>query len=56
MTKKAIHVVFPIPGQDVAGIRTKAKADGLKLYNPDAYAAQSMKLILDRQSTYSNSL
>ena len=38
--KKAIHVAFPIPGQDVAGIRTKAKADGLKLYNPDAYAAQ----------------
>ncbi|QLH05623.1 cysteine synthase [Nitrosopumilus oxyclinae] len=38
--KKAIHVVFPIPGQDVAGIRTKAKADGLKLYNPEAYAAQ----------------
>jgi Cysteine synthase len=23
--KKAIHVVFPIPGQDVAGIRTKLK-------------------------------
>jgi cysteine synthase/rhodanese-related sulfurtransferase len=38
--KKATHVVFPIPGQDVAGIRTKAKADGLKLYNPDAYAAE----------------
>ena len=38
--KKAIHVVFPIPGQDVAGIRTKAKADGLKLYNPDAYNAE----------------
>ena len=38
--KKAIHVVFPIPGQDVAGIRTKAKAEGLKLYNPDAYAAE----------------
>jgi len=38
--KKAVHVVFPIPGQDVAGIRTKAKADGLKLYNPDAYAAE----------------
>ncbi len=38
--KKAIHVVFPIPDQDVAGIRTKAKADGLKLYNPDAYAAE----------------
>jgi len=38
--KKSIHVVFPVPGQDVAGIRTKAKADGLKLYNPDAYAAE----------------
>jgi cysteine synthase len=38
--KKAIHVVFPPAGQDVAGIRTKAKADGLKLYNPDAYAAE----------------
>lgn len=38
--KKAIHVVFPVPSQDVAGIRTKAKADGLKLYNPDAYAAE----------------
>ncbi|MGB0855684.1 MAG: pyridoxal-phosphate dependent enzyme [Nitrosopumilus sp.] len=38
--KKAIHVVFPPAGQDVAGIRTKAKADGLKLYNPGAYAAE----------------
>ena len=38
--KKAIQVVFPVPGQDVAGIRTKAKADGLKLYNPDAYDAE----------------
>ncbi len=38
--KKPVHVVFPIPGQDVAGIRTKAKADGLKLYNPEAYAAE----------------
>ncbi len=38
--KKSVHVVFPIPGQDVAGIRTKAKANGLKLYNPDAYAAE----------------
>ncbi|HEY5736026.1 MAG TPA: pyridoxal-phosphate dependent enzyme [Nitrosopumilus sp.] len=38
--KKAIHVVFPSPGQDVAGIRTKAKADGLKLYNPETYAAE----------------
>ena len=38
--KKSIHVVFPPAGQDVAGIRTKSKADGLKLYNPDAYAAE----------------
>jgi len=38
--KKSVHVVFPSPGQDVAGIRTKAKADGLKLYNPDMYAAE----------------
>lgn len=38
--KKAVHVVFPPAGQEVAGIRTKAKADGLRLYNPDAYAAE----------------
>ena len=38
--KKSIHVVFPPAGQDVAGIRTKGKADGLKLYDPDAYAAE----------------
>ena len=38
--KKSIHTVFPIPGQDVAGIRTKAKAEGLKLYNPKSYEAE----------------
>ena len=38
--KKAVHVVFPSAGQDVAGIRTKAKANGLKLYNPEVYAAE----------------
>jgi len=38
--KKSIHVVFPIPGQDVAGIRTKAKALGLKLYKPQTFAAE----------------
>ncbi|QUC64840.1 pyridoxal-phosphate dependent enzyme [Nitrosopumilus sp. K4] len=38
--KKSVHVVFPSAGQDVAGIRTKAKATGLKLYNPDIYAAE----------------
>jgi cysteine synthase/rhodanese-related sulfurtransferase len=38
--RKAVHVVFPSPGQDVAGIRTKAKASGLRLYKPDTYAAE----------------
>ncbi len=38
--KKSIHVVFPVPGQDVAGIRTKAKALGLKLYKPEMFAAE----------------
>ncbi|HSA76405.1 MAG TPA: pyridoxal-phosphate dependent enzyme [Nitrosarchaeum sp.] len=38
--KKAIHVVFPVPGQDVAGIRTKAKALGLTLYKPGTFAAE----------------
>ena len=38
--KKSIHVVFPIPGQDVAGIRTKAKASGLSLYKPETYAKE----------------
>lgn len=38
--KKSVHVVFPPTGQDVAGIRTKEKANGLKLYNPDAYEAE----------------
>ncbi len=38
--KKPIHVVFPIPGQDVAGIRTKAKALGLTLYKPETFAAE----------------
>jgi cysteine synthase/rhodanese-related sulfurtransferase len=38
--KKAVHVVFPLGDQDVAGIRTKAKASGLKFYEPDQYAGQ----------------
>jgi len=38
--KRSVHVVFPPAGQDVAGIRTKANADGLKLYDPQAYAAE----------------
>ncbi|MDH3340855.1 MAG: pyridoxal-phosphate dependent enzyme [Nitrosopumilus sp.] len=38
--KKSIHVVFPIPGQDVAGIRTKLKAAGLTLYKPETYVTE----------------
>src|SRR5690348_8995565 len=38
--KKSVHVVFPLNNQDVAGIRTKDKALGLRFYNPAAYAGQ----------------
>lgn len=38
--KKLLHVVFPVPGQDVAGIRTKDKASGLKFYEPERYEGQ----------------
>jgi len=38
--KKSLHVVFPPANQDVAGIRTKDNADGLKLYEPEIYAGQ----------------
>jgi cysteine synthase/rhodanese-related sulfurtransferase len=38
--KKALHVVFPLGAQDVAGIRTKDKASGLKFYEPEKYAGQ----------------
>ncbi|MDE1725162.1 MAG: pyridoxal-phosphate dependent enzyme [Thaumarchaeota archaeon] len=38
--KKSLHVVFPVGGQDVAGIRTKDKASGLRFYEPDRYAGQ----------------
>lgn len=38
--KKSLHVVFPLADQDVAGIRTKAKASGLKFYEPAKYAGQ----------------
>jgi cysteine synthase/rhodanese-related sulfurtransferase len=38
--KKSLHVVFPAGDQDVAGIRTKAKASGLKFYEPEMYAGQ----------------
>ncbi|MGI0064362.1 MAG: pyridoxal-phosphate dependent enzyme [Nitrosopumilaceae archaeon] len=38
--KKSLHVVFPLGDQDVAGIRTKGKATGLKFYEPEIYAGQ----------------
>lgn len=38
--KKGLHVVFPQSNQDVAGIRTKSKASGLTLYEPELYAGQ----------------
>ena len=38
--KKSVHVIFPPAGQDVAGIRTRDKADGLGLYRPDEYAGE----------------
>ena len=39
MEKKSVYVIFPPTNQDVAGIRTKANADGLTLYEPEIYAA-----------------
>ena len=38
--KKSVYVIFPPSNQDVAGIRTKANADGLTLYEPEIYAAE----------------
>ena len=35
--KKGVRVVFPLVGQDVAGIRTREKAAGLKFFAPDSY-------------------
>jgi cysteine synthase len=38
--RKAVHVVFPPEGRDVAGIRTKGKAVGLRFYEPARYAGE----------------
>ena len=38
--RKSVHVVFPLFYQDVAGIRTREKAAGLKFYQPGLYAGQ----------------
>ncbi|MGC9037315.1 MAG: pyridoxal-phosphate dependent enzyme [Candidatus Micrarchaeia archaeon] len=38
--RRNVVVVFPMPSQDVAGIRTKEKAGKLKFYNPKLYAKE----------------
>ena len=38
--RKGVRVVFPLSGQDVAGIRTKEKAMGLRFYDPSSYLAE----------------
>ena len=38
--RRGVRVVFPLSGQDVAGIRTKEKAIGLKFYEPRAYLGE----------------
>ena len=38
--RKGVRVVFPLSGQDVAGIRTKEKAMGLRFYNPGLYLGE----------------
>jgi cysteine synthase A len=38
--KRLVHVVFPPEGRDVAGIRTKGKAAGLRFYEPARYAGE----------------
>src|SRR5438309_2592206 len=38
--KKSVHIVFPLNNQDVAGIRTKDKALGLRFYDPALYTGQ----------------
>ena len=38
--RRGVRVVFPLAGQDVAGIRTKEKAIGLKFYEPRAYVGE----------------
>ena len=38
--RKGVRVVFPLAGQDVAGIRTKEKSSGLPFYTPESYLAE----------------
>ena len=38
--RKGVRVVFPLAGQDVAGIRTKEKTVGLPFYSPGSYLGE----------------
>jgi cysteine synthase len=38
--RKGVRVVYPLAGQDVAGIRTKEKSMGLRFYNPASYLGE----------------
>jgi cysteine synthase len=38
--RKGVRVVFPLAGQDVAGIRGKEKATGLRFYRPHLYLGE----------------
>ncbi len=38
--QKPVHVVFPLANQDVAGIRTRDKAVGLRFYQPELYGGE----------------
>jgi cysteine synthase len=38
--KRLVNVVFPLNNQDVAGIRTKGTALGLRFYEPERYSGQ----------------
>ena len=38
--RKSVHVVFPLLDQEVAGIRTKDKAAGLRFYQPELYGGE----------------
>jgi cysteine synthase len=38
--RKGVRVIFPLSGQDVAGIRTRDKAMGLRFYQPSAYLGE----------------
>lgn len=38
--RKGVRVVYPLAGQDVAGIRTKEKSMGLRFYDPNAYLGE----------------